>query len=236
VIRVLIADDQALARSGLRVILEAQPDIAVVGEVTDGRAAVEAVPRVLPDVVLMDVRMSGMDGIEATRQLATCADGGAPGVLVLTAFDTDDSVDEAIEAGARGFVLKDAQPEEMAFAVRTVAAGGAFLSPSVMRRRLRDFTWGRRPPRDLRDTLAGLTDRERDVLRQLSYGMSNREISRALNVAETTVRTHMVHLLTKLGARDRVRAVIFAYEAGLVRAGGERSSAGASRQECRSAK
>jgi DNA-binding NarL/FixJ family response regulator len=236
VIRVLIADDQALARSGLRVILEAEPDIAVVGEATDGRAAVEAAQRLLPDVVLMDVRMSGMDGIEATRLLAAGADGGGPGVLVLTAFDADDSVDEAIEAGAHGFVLKDAQPEEMAFAVRTVAAGGAFLSPSVMRRRLRDFTWGRRPPRAHRETLAGLTDRERDVLRQLSYGMSNREISRALNVAETTVRTHMVHLLTKLGVRDRVRAVIFAYEAGLVRAGGERSSAGVSRQERRSAK
>jgi DNA-binding NarL/FixJ family response regulator len=209
-IRVLVADDQAMMRAGFRMILEAQPDIEVVGEASDGVQAVEAAARLRPDVVLMDIRMPRLDGVEATRRLA------GHKVLILTTFGLDEYIVDTLRAGASGFLLKDAPPEELVKAVRVVAAGDALLSPAVTRRLL-DRVVPRldRPERESPAALSELTDREREVLRLLAQGLSNREIADRLVVGEATVKTHVSHVLMKLGLRDRVQAVVLAYEVGL---------------------
>jgi DNA-binding NarL/FixJ family response regulator len=215
-VRVLIADDQALMRGGFRLILDAQQDIEVVGEAIDGRDAVEQYRRLRPDVVVMDVRMPAMDGIQATRRLT--ADDPPARVLILTTFDLDEYVFQALRAGASGFLLKDRPPEELVAAVRVVASGEALLAPSVTRRLIEEFA--KRP-----DTLTPpaeldeLTDRERDVLGLMARGLSNAEIAGRLFVAETTVKTHVGRVLQKLRLRDRAQAVVLAYESGLVQPG-----------------
>jgi DNA-binding NarL/FixJ family response regulator len=220
VIRVLVADDQALVRAGFRAILEAQQDFDVVGEASDGGEAVAIAREVGPDVVLMDVRMPGIDGIEATRRLLL--DGDAPRVLVLTTFDLDEYVYEAMKAGASGFLLKDAPRDQLVGAVRTVAAGDALLAPALVRRLIEDFV--RRPAPGARSPpeLDELTERELQVLTLIAHGLANAEIAARLYVSEATVRTHVTHILAKLGLRDRVQAVVLAYETGLVQPGGER--------------
>ena len=214
-IRVLIADDQALMRAGFRMILDAQPDIEVVGEAIDGTDAIRHHERLAPDVVVMDVRMPTMDGIEATRRL-TAHDPPAR-VLILTTFDLDEYVYDALRAGASGFLLKDRPPEELVAAVRVVAEGEALLAPSVTRRLIEEFA--KRGPSPAREELAELTDREREVLVLIARGLSNAEIARALFVAETTVKTHVGRVLAKLRLRDRAQAVVVAYESGLVQPG-----------------
>ncbi len=214
-IRVLLVDDQALVRTGFRLILQPEPDIEVAGEAADGGEAVELVLRLDPDVVLMDVRMPGVDGIEATRRLSEA--GSRASVLMLTTFDLDEYVYDALAAGASGFVLKDIRPEELATAVRVVANGEALLAPTVTRRLISTYVGRRRPVPGRR--AEQLTERERDVLQLLARGLANQEIAAALGVGETTVKTHVGHLLDKLQLRDRVQAVIFAYEAGIVEPG-----------------
>jgi DNA-binding NarL/FixJ family response regulator len=216
-IRVVIADDQALMRGGFRMILDAAEDIEVVAEAIDGVDAVRAFEREHPDVVVMDVRMPTMDGLEATRRI-THANAGAK-ILILTTFDLDEYVYEALRAGASGFLLKDRPPEELVAAVRTIAAGDALLSPSVTKRLIAEFA-ARPDPPPPPDGLDELTDREREVLLLLAEGASNAEIATRLYVAETTVKTHVAHILAKLGIRDRAQAVVLAYESGLVRPGG----------------
>jgi DNA-binding NarL/FixJ family response regulator len=213
-IRVLIADDQPLARAGFKAVLEATGAIEVVAEAESGEQAVQLARRHDPDVVLMDVRMPGMDGIEATQQMPRQK------VLILTTFGLDDYIIEALRAGANGFLLKDAPVEELVRAVRTIAAGDAQLSPAVTKRLL-DQVARRLPPAVERHTgaLAQLTEREREVLRLLAVGMSNAEIADALVVSEPTVKTHVSSLLQKLGLRNRVQAVIYAYENGLIAPG-----------------
>jgi DNA-binding NarL/FixJ family response regulator len=219
-IRVLIADDQALVRGAFRMMLQSEPDIDVVGEAENGREAIEQARLRRPDVVLMDVRMPDVDGIEATRELLEGAVEG-PRVLMLTTFDLDDYVYEAMRAGASGFMLKTAPPEQFADAVRTVARGEALLAPTVTRRLIEAFVT--RPRAAESDRLAELTERERDVLRQVARGLSNAEIADALVLGETTIKTHVNRILTKLGLRDRTQAAVLAYETGLVRPGeGER--------------
>ena len=217
-IRVLIADDQALVRAGFRAILEGQDDLEVVGEAADGGEAVDIARELRPDVVLMDVRMPGVDGIEATRRLLR--DGEAPRVLMLTTFDLDEYVYEAMKAGASGFLLKDAPRDQLVGAVRTVAAGDALLAPTLVRRLIEDFVRrpapGARPSAELDD----LTERELEVLTLIARGLANAEIAARLFVSEATVRTHVTHILAKLGLRDRVQAVVLAYETGLVQPGG----------------
>jgi len=217
VIRVLIADDQALVRGGFHSILAGQDDIDVVGEAEDGQQAVDAVERLRPDVVLMDIRMPGVDGIEATRRIAT---RGLPTrILVLTTFDIDDYVYEAMKAGASGFLLKSAPPRQLAEAVRTVAAGDAMLAPSVTRRLVEQFV--RRPPPGARAPagLEELTDRELDVLRLIAQARSNAEIAADLVLSEATVKSHVNRILGKLDLRDRAQAIVLAYESGLVEPG-----------------
>jgi len=216
-IRVLIADDQALVRGGFRSILTGQDDIEVVAEAEDGKQAVELAEQLRPDVVLMDIRMPGIDGIEATRRLA--ARGIATRVLMLTTFDVDEYVYEAMKAGASGFLLKTAPPRQLADAVRTIAAGDALLAPSVTRRLVEQFV--RRPPPGTRVPagLEELTDRERDVLKLLARARSNAEIAAELVVSEATVKSHVNRILTKLNLRDRTQAVVLAYECGLVEPG-----------------
>jgi DNA-binding NarL/FixJ family response regulator len=217
--RVLICDDQALVRSGFRMILEARPDLEVVGEAEDGLEAVELAGRLDPDVILMDVRMPRLDGVEATRRLV--GSGSRARVIVLTTYDLDEVVYEAIRAGASGFLLKDVQPAQLVDAIRVVAAGDALLSPSITRRLLDRFAQtlpDRRPPPA---SLASLTEREVEVLRLLASGLSNAELAAQLFVSEATVKTHVGRVLAKLGLRDRVQAVVYAYENGLVRAGGQ---------------
>jgi DNA-binding NarL/FixJ family response regulator len=216
-IKVLIADDQALVRGGFRMILEAQPDIEVVGEASDGREALASVRELQPDVVLMDVRMPELDGLEATRRLHLNAD--APRVLVLTTFDNDEYVYEAMKAGASGFLLKAVRPEQLAEAVRVVAAGDTLLAPSITRRLIEEFV--QRPPPSVRtpDQLADLTARELEVLQLVGRGMSNAAIAQRLVLSEATVKTHLTHILRKLDLADRVQAVVLAYETGLVRPG-----------------
>ena len=215
-IQVLVADDQALVRGGFRMILDAQADIEVVGEAEDGREAVRLTKELRPDVVLMDIRMPNLDGLEATRRLA--AEPNAPRVLVLTTFDADEYVYEAMKGGASGFLLKDVSPERLAQAVRTIAAGETLLAESVTLRLIERFV--RRPPAATpRDELAGLTEREVEVLRLIGCGLSNAEISERLFVSGATVKTHITHILAKLSLRDRVQAVILAYETGLVEPG-----------------
>ena len=222
-IRVLLVDDQPLLRTGFRLILEAEPDVTVVGEAGDGAAAAEQARALLPDVVLMDIRMPGVDGIEATRRILRDAASAAhtPRVLVLTTFDLDEYIIEALRAGASGFLLKDVPPDDLVQAIRVVAAGDAIVAPSVTRRLLDRFAHrlpaaGPRPPPP---PLERLTEREREVLRLIARGMSNAEIAAELVVSETTVKTHVGNVLTKLGLRDRVQAVVLAYETGLVTPG-----------------
>jgi DNA-binding NarL/FixJ family response regulator len=219
VIRALVADDQALVRGGFRLILDAQPDIEVVGEAEDGRAAVTRTLELHPDVVLMDVRMPELDGIQATAELARA---GAPArVLMLTTFDLDEYVYAALKAGASGFLLKDVDPPALAAAVRAVARGDALLSPSVTRRLIERFVSLPSPAAATEGPAAGLTGRELDVLRLIAKGRSNAEIGAELFLAEPTVKTHVTRMLAKLGLRDRVQAVVFAYESGLVQAGAD---------------
>jgi len=214
VIRVLIADDQPLVRTGLRMILSTEPDIEVVGESVDGASAIDMCARHHPDVVLMDVRMPGVDGIDATR--AITAGEQAPRVLVLTTFDLDEIVYDALRAGASGFLLKDAPEDRLVTAIRVVAEGGSLFAPSVTRRLIEEFAT--RAPRT-EAPVTGLTEREREVLGLVARGLSNAEIARELVVSENTVKTHVARLLMKLAVRDRVQAVVLAYETGLVRPG-----------------
>jgi len=218
VISVLLVDDQALVRSGFRLILDAQDDMEVVGEAADGRAAIEEAARLHPDVVLMDVRMPEVDGIAATRTIV--GERPAARVLVLTTFDEDRIVYDAMKAGASGFLLKSAPPAQFVEAVRTVASGDALLAPSVTRRLVEDFV-RRPPPGDGApdEALRNLTEREREVLELIGRGLSNGEIAAKLFVSGATVKTHVNRILSKLGLRDRVQAVVLAYETGLVRPG-----------------
>jgi DNA-binding NarL/FixJ family response regulator len=215
-IRVLIADDQALVRGGFHSILAGQDDIEVIGEAEDGNAAVELTERLRPDVVLMDIRMPGIDGIEATRRIAARR---IARVLVLTTFDVDDYVYEAMKAGATGFLLKTAPPRQFADAVRTVAAGDALLAPSITRRLVEQYV--RRPPpgTTVPPGLKELTERELDVLKLLARAMSNAEIAAALVVSHATVKSHVNRILSKLSLRDGAQAIVLAYEAGLVEPG-----------------
>jgi DNA-binding NarL/FixJ family response regulator len=213
VIRVLLADDQALVRAGFRLILAAEPDMEVVGEARDGAEAIEQTHATDPDVVLMDVRMPHVDGIEATRRLL--ANGAGLRVLMLTTFDLDEYVIDAFRAGASGFLLKTAPPDQLVAAVRTVHAGEALLAPASTRRLIEQFA---HPPQEA-PALDGLTTRERDVLRLLARGLTNAEIAAELVVETSTVKSHVASVLAKLDLRDRVQAVVFAYESGLVRAG-----------------
>jgi DNA-binding NarL/FixJ family response regulator len=213
VIRVLLADDQALVRAGFRLILSAEPDLEVVGEAADGEEAVARAAETSPDVVLMDVRMPKVNGIEATRLLLRST--GAPRVLMLTTFDLDEYVIDAFRAGASGFLLKTAPPQQLVAAVRTVHEGDALLAPASTRRLIEEFAL---PPAD-QASLAELTARERDVLRLLSRGLTNAEIAAELVVESSTVKSHVASVLAKLDLRDRVQAVVFAYESGLVRPG-----------------
>jgi DNA-binding NarL/FixJ family response regulator len=218
-IRVLLADDQAMVRAGFRMILEAEPDIEVVGEAEDGARAIAAVRSLRPDVVLMDIQMPVVDGLEATRRVLGGRDGCPPcRVLILTTFERDDYVFEALRAGASGFLLKNAPPEELVNALRVVSQGDALLAPSVTRRIIAEFA--RRPGRPgMVDAAGRLTPRETEVLQLVAGGMSNAEIAKELYVGEGTVKTHVSNVLTKLGLRDRVQAVVFAYESGLVQPG-----------------
>ena len=213
-IRVLIADDQALLRGGVRAMLEAERDIAVVGEAADGAEAVEEALRTHPDVVLMDVHMPRLDGIEATRRLL--AAGSAARVLVVTTFDLDAYVFRALKAGAAGFLLKATPPGRLADAVRTVAAGESLLDPALTRRLVEHFLARPEFDEEAQRPLADLTERERHVLRALARGLSNAEIAAELFLSETTVKTHITRMLGKLGVRSRVQAVVLAYETGLI--------------------
>jgi DNA-binding NarL/FixJ family response regulator len=218
-IRVLIADDQSLVRAGFRLVLESHPDIEVVGEAANGRQAVHGVGRLKPDVVLMDIRMPELDGIAATREIT--AEHPAR-VLVLTTYDLDEYVYDALQAGASGFLLKDTPPAQLADGIRAVASGEALLAPSVTRRLIEEFARIGPARRARPAQLDELTSREIEVLRLLARGMSNAEIADSLVVSETTVKTHVTHVLGKLALRDRVQAVVLAYEAGLVSPGGTR--------------
>jgi DNA-binding NarL/FixJ family response regulator len=216
-IRVAIVDDQALVRTGFRMVLEAEPDLVVVCEAGDGAAAVELARSTPVDVMLMDVRMPGVDGIDATRSVTAVTD--PPRVLVLTTFDLDDIVYDALRAGASGFLLKDAPEERLITAIRVVADGGSLFAPSVTRRLIEEFS-RRRAPSVPPEGMRSLTEREAEVLTHLARGESNAEIAAALFVTENTVKTHVARLLMKLGLRDRVQAVVLAYESGLVQPGG----------------
>ena len=216
-IRVLIVDDQALIRAGFRMILDAQPDLEVVGEAADGSTAIDAVRTLRPDVVLMDIRMPGVDGIEATRRITEA--GVTSKIVILTTYDLDEYVFDALAAGASGFLLKHVPPEELVHGVRVAASGDALLAPSITKRLIEEFAKHRAPVRAGGTDLHTLTDREQEVIRLLGRGLSNPEIARELKVGEATVKTHVAHVLDKLGLRDRVQAVIFAYEVGLIKPG-----------------
>jgi DNA-binding NarL/FixJ family response regulator len=213
-IRVLVADDQSMVRAGFRMLLAGEEDIDVVAEASNGLEAVEKADRFQPDVILMDIRMPELDGLEATRRILA-GDNGAR-ILVLTTFDLDEYVYEALRAGASGFVLKDDPPEQLLGAVRTVAAGDALLSPAVTKRVIEQFTRTPRPapPKELDE----LSERERDVFRLITRGLSNAEIAQELYISETTVKTHITHILQKLDLRDRVQAVVLAYQTGIFEA------------------
>jgi DNA-binding NarL/FixJ family response regulator len=220
-ITVLIADDQPLMRTAMRMTLDAEPDLRVVGDAGDGAAAIRMCERLTPDVVVMDIRMPIVDGIEATRRLLACGADKPPGVLMMTTFDLDQNIVESLRAGARGFVLKDAAPEELVHAVRVIGQGEAFLTPSVTRRLLHLRASSMAPvlvePPD--SALASVTARELAVLRLIARGMTNGEIALALDLAPSSVKTHVGHLLAKLGMTDRVQLVVLAYEHELVRPG-----------------
>jgi DNA-binding NarL/FixJ family response regulator len=210
-IRVLVADDQSMVRAGFRLLLSNEQDIEVVAEARDGLEAVDKAARFRPSVVLMDIRMPELDGLEATRRILATDD--APRILILTTFDLDEYVYEALRAGASGFVLKDDPPEQLLAAIRTVAGGDALLSPAVTKRVIKQFTRIPRPapPKELDE----LTAREQEILRLIAGGLSNAEIGQQLYITETTVKTHVTHILQKLGLRDRVQAVVLAYQTGL---------------------
>jgi DNA-binding NarL/FixJ family response regulator len=219
-IRVLIADDQPLMRAALRMTLAGEPDIEVTGEAADGAEAVALAERLRPDVVVMDIRMPNLDGVAATRRLTGLGGGKPVRVLAITTFDLDEYVVEALRAGASGFLLKDATPDELVHAVRVIGAGNALLAPTVTRRLLDQYA-RRLPPAtpESVEVLDRLTSRELAVLKLLARGHSNAEVGQALHLAETTVKTHVAHLLAKLGLADRVQVVVFAYESGLVKPG-----------------
>ncbi|MFC0006438.1 response regulator [Micromonospora siamensis] len=215
-VRIVIADDQALVRAGFRMVLDSQPDLEVVGEAIDGADALRVVERTRPDLVVMDVRMPTMDGVEATRRICLDRPAGPPRVLVLTTFDSEEDAFAALRAGASGFLLKNVPPEELLAAIRVVAAGDSVVAPPITRRLLDRFAGqlGPGPAEDPR--LALLTDREREVLLLVAEGLSNAEIAARVHVAEATVKTHVGRILAKLRLRDRVQAVVLAYESGLV--------------------
>jgi len=217
-VRVLIVDDQVLVRSGFRMILEAEADIEVVGEAGDGVEAIAEAQRLQPDVILMDVRMPELDGIEATRRVL--ANGATETkVVMLTTFDMDEYVYDALRAGASGFLLKDVPPEHLVDGIRSVASGDALLAPSITRRLIEEFVRTGSPRTPAAAGLANLTARELEVLQSIARGLSNAEIAKELFVSETTVKTHVAHVLMKLSLRDRVQAVVLAYESGLVQPG-----------------
>jgi DNA-binding NarL/FixJ family response regulator len=218
-IKILIADDQAMVRQGFGALLAAQPDLLVVGDAADGESAVARARALDPDVVLMDVRMPVLDGLEATRKLLRDGQRDRPKVLILTTFDLDDYVYEALRAGASGFLLKDAPADDLVHAVRVVAGGEALLAPSVTRRLIAEFAARPHADRPRPTALNALTPRETDVLRLIARGRSNQEIAADLVVAEQTVKTHIGRILAKLNLRDRAQAVVFAYETGLVAVG-----------------
>ncbi len=215
-VRVLIADDQSLVRAGFRLVLENHPDLEVVGEASNGHEAIHSAGRLKPDVVLMDIRMPELDGIAATRRIT---DATPARVLVLTTYDLDEYVYDALQAGASGFLLKDTPPDQLADGIRSVAAGEALLAPTVTRRLIEEFARIGPAQRARPPELDELTARELEVLRLMARGMSNAEIAAALFLGDTTVKTHVAHVLSKLGLRDRVQAVVLAYESGLVTPG-----------------
>jgi DNA-binding NarL/FixJ family response regulator len=220
VIRILLVDDQALVRAGFRMILDAEAEMEVVGEASDGRDAVDQVRSLRPDVVLMDIRMPELDGLEAARRILSAPGDDAPKILMLTTFDLDEYVYEALRAGASGFLLKDTPPEQLVAAIHVVAAGEALLSPSITRRVISEFVKGTGPkPQAQFPRLRDLTARELEVMKAIARGLSNAEIAKELFVSETTVKTHVARILMKLGLRDRVQAVVLAYEAGVVQPG-----------------
>jgi len=217
-IRVLVVDDEALLRTAFSSLIDAEDDLEVVGEAADGRQAVGMAARLGPDVVVMDIRMPVMDGIEATRQITAGQGAGVPRVLILTTFDLDEYVFEALRAGASGFALKSRPLEELLAAIRTVAAGEALLAPSVTRRLIAHFAHRAPAPARAAPSLAELTEREREVLALVARGLSNAELAGTLRVSLPTAKTHVSRILTKLGARDRTQLVILAYESGIVTA------------------
>ena len=216
-IRVVIADDQSMVRAGFRSLLQAEPDIDVVAEAADGEQAIDAVRRFKPDVALMDIRMPNVDGLEATRRIVQA--GSATRILILTTFDLDEYVYEGLRVGASGFLLKDASPEQLIAAIHVITEGEAVLAPSVTRRVVEAFARLPAPQDDLQAALGTLTAREREVLKLMATGRSNSELADALVVSEATAKTHVRNVLAKLGLRDRVHAVVFAYECGLVQPG-----------------
>jgi DNA-binding NarL/FixJ family response regulator len=219
-IRILLVDDQALVRAGFRMILDAEPEMEVVGEASDGREAIDQVQALSPDVVLMDIRMPELDGLEAARRILSSTNGETPKILMLTTFDLDEYVYEALRAGASGFLLKDTPPEQLVGAIHVIADGEALLSPSITRRVIAEFVKGSgpKPPAQFA-RLQELTARELEVLKLIARGYSNAEIAKELFVSETTVKTHVARILMKLQLRDRVQAVVLAYEAGVVQPG-----------------
>ena len=218
-IRILLVDDQALVRAGFRMILDAEPQMEVVGEAADGHEAIDQVRALSPDVVLMDIRMPELDGLEATRRILD-RNENAPKILMLTTFDLDEYVYEALRAGASGFLLKDTPPEQLVSAIEVIAQGDALLSPTITRRVISEFVKGTGPkPRAQFPRLDDLTAREREVLLLIARGLSNAEIAKTLFVSETTVKTHVARILMKLNLRDRVQAVVLAYESGTVQPG-----------------
>ncbi len=218
-IKVLIADDQALVRAGFKMILETDPDIRVVAEADDGAEAVEAAFRTRPDIALMDIRMPGMDGLEATRRIVAAP--SPPRVLILTTFDLDEYVFDALAAGASGFLLKDVAPEQLLAGIRIIAQGDSLLSPSVTRRLIESFVRGGQQSREPPPVLDELTPRELEILQLVARGLSNTEIADQLVVSSTTIKTHVARVLMKLALRDRIQAVVFAYENGVIRPGAE---------------
>ena len=217
--RILICDDQALVRAGFKLILDAEEDLEVVVEASDGAEAVELAEAAKPDVILMDVRMPNMDGLDATRRISAAAGEDGPKVLILTTFDLDEYVYEALRAGASGFLLKDSPAEQLVAGIRVVAAGDALLAPSITKRLIEDFTRAAAPPESPPAALDQLTARELEVFKLVARGMSNAEIAQSLVVSDTTVKTHVARILMKLSLRDRVQAVVLAYESGIVQPG-----------------
>ena len=217
-IRVLLADDQALVRAGFRALIDAQSDLPVIGEASDGAHAVRLAVRDRPDLVLMDIRMPGMDGLEATRRIVADPDCADVRIIILTTFELDEYLFEALRAGASGFLVKDTEPVDLLRGMRAVASGEGLLSPSVTRRLIEEFAMRSRTPRPP-EALDGLTEREREVVALVGAGLSNDEIAAKLVVSPATAKTHVSRSMTKLGARDRAQLVVFAYESGLVRPG-----------------